>query len=134
VAMNLNSGNRIWTANEGAEGPVLVAGGSVFLVSDEARIVRLDAATGQQIWSRDLPFFKRDRARRHKAVFAYYGPVLAGGKLWVASDDGTIRGFNPETGDQVTSLDVPGGAASNMSVANGTMYVISGNGQLHAFR
>ncbi|MDJ0824963.1 MAG: PQQ-binding-like beta-propeller repeat protein [Rhodobacter sp.] len=134
VAMSLNSGARLWTANHGAYGPVWVAGGSVFLVSDAAELVRLDAETGQQIWARELPYFKRDRGRRRKAIYAYFGPVLAGGRLWLASDTGELVAHNPETGDPQATLDIPGGAASTMAFAGGTMYVISRNGQLHAYR
>jgi outer membrane protein assembly factor BamB len=134
VALSLSSGARIWTAEHGAYGPVQVAGGSVFLVSDQAELVRLDAATGQQIWAKDLPYFRRDRGKRRKAIFAHFGPVLAGGKLWLASDDGTLTAYDPATGAQGITVDLPGGAASGMSFAGGTMYVMSGNGQLHAFR
>ncbi len=134
VAMDVASGERLWTANDGAYGPVWVAGGSVFLVSDEAELVRLDAATGQVIWSNELPYFKRARLNRRKAIYAYYGPVLAGGNLWVASDDGTLTAFDPATGATRQRLDLPGGAASNVAVAGNTLYVVSENGQLHAFR
>lgn len=134
AAMSLNSGARLWTANHGAYGPVWVGGGSVFLVSDAAELVRLDAATGQEVWAKELPYFRRDRGRRRKAIFAYYGPVLAGGRLWLASDRGDLTAFNPETGAELARVEIPGGAASNMAFANGTMYVISENGQLHAYR
>lgn len=134
VAIDMDTGTRIWTADDGAYGPVWVAGGSVFLVSDEAELVRLDAGTGQTIWSQDLPYFKRTRASKRRGIYAYFGPVLAGGNLWVASDDGTLTAYDPATGDSRQVLDVPSGAATNIAVAGGTMYVVSENGQLHAFR
>lgn len=134
VAIDLNSGNRIWTARDGAYGPVAVAGNSVFLISDQSELIRLDAATGAEIWARELPYFRRDRARRSQAIFAHYGPVLAGGNLWVASDDGTLKSYDPATGDARNTIDLPGGAASSMAVAGGTMYVVSERGQLLAFR
>lgn len=134
VAIDLNSGKRIWTARDGAYGPVTVAGNSVFLISDQSELIRLNAETGAEIWSRELPYFKRDRARRAKAIFAHFGPVLAGGNLWVASDDGTLKSYDPVTGDARATIDLPGGAASSMAVAGGAMYVVSGRGQLLAFR
>lgn len=134
VAMDLRSGERLWTAEHGPYEPVWVAGNSVFLVSDEARLVRLDAATGETLWVTDLPYFRRDRARRRKGIFAHYGPVLAGGRLWVASDSGQLSGYNPETGQLVVSAQIPGGAASNLVVAGRTMYVVSAKGELVAFR
>ena len=134
VAMSLNSGNRIWTARHGAYGPVTVAGNSVFMISDQAELIRLDAATGEEVWTKELPYFRREKARRSRDIFAHYGPVLAGGNLWVASDDGTLKSCDPTDGSALGSIDIPGGAASSMAVAGGTMYVIGGRGQLHAFR
>lgn len=134
VALDLETGNRMWTADDGAYGPVWVAGDSVFLLSDEAELVRLDALTGETIWSKELPYFRRNRVNKRKAIYAYFGPVLAGGNLWVASDKGTLTGYDPATGAERLVLDVPGGAATNLAVAGGTMYVVSDNGQLHAFR
>lgn len=134
AAFDATTGQQLWQADEGALSPLWVAGGSVFLVSDENRLVRLDAATGESIWTRDLPFFTRDRLSKRKSTFAHYGPVLAGGRLLVASDDGQLRSFDPVTGDFIAGLDLPGGAARNPVVAGGTLYIVTENGQLHAFR
>lgn len=134
VALAANSGARLWTAEEGAMGTPVVAGGSVFVVSDAARLVRLDARTGATLWASDLPRFPSAKPRRRDEAFAHYGPVLAGGRLWVASSDGLIRGFNPESGALEASLDLPGGAASAPIAAQGTLYAVSRRGQLHAFR
>ncbi len=134
VALRLGTGERVWTVRDGAQGPVTVAGGSVFMISDLNELIRLDAATGERIWSRELKYFRNERARRHKAIHVHYGPVLAGGGLWVASSDGTVVSYNPETGARRHVIDIAGGAASSMAFADGTMYVISGRGKLHAYR
>lgn len=134
VALESASGKLIWSADEGALGPVLAVGGSLFLVSDEARLVRLDAATGAVIWAVDLPYFVKDKVKKRKEITAHYGPVLAGGRLVVASGDGLIRLFDPTDGTLVGTLDLPGGAAAQPALAGGTLYVVSAKGQLHAFR
>lgn len=135
VALKVSSGDRIWTANEGAYSPVWPADNSVFLVSDQAELVRLDRETGETIWTERLPYFTRDRLKRRSAVFTHYGPVLAGGLLRVASDDGLLRSFNPETGELVNSISIPGGgAASNPVVVDRTLYLVNTRGQLVAFR
>ena len=134
VAMEASSGERLWTAQDGAYSPVLPVGGSIFFVSDRNELIRLDAETGARIWGTELPLYTRERERRRQAVFTHFGPILAGGHLVVASGDGNIRFFDPESGAETGSLPIRGGAASHPIVVNGTLYVVSGDGRLHAFR
>ncbi len=134
VALRPSSGERLWTANEGAYSPVLPVGDSVFMLSEQGELLRLDRDTGARIWSVRLPYFVNDRIKRRQAVFAHYGPVLAGGRLLVASNDGLIRSYSPETGALVSTTEIRGGAASNPAIVNGVMYVVTENGQLAAFR
>ena len=134
VAMDAETGERKWTAEQGALGPVWPVGGSVFLVNDKNQLIRLDARNGEGIWAVDLPLFVKDRPRRQSAIFSHYGPILAGGRLVVASSDGLLRSFDPESGRLIHSVEIPGGASSNPVVAGGVLYVVGGKGQLHAFR
>ena len=134
VALEVANGDRIWTATEGAVGPVWPAGDSVFLVNDLSELIRLDDDTGAAIWRVELPGFEENRPLRQKTRFAHYGPILAGNRLIVASSDGMIRQFDPTSGALVGTVEIPGGAASNPVVANGTLYVVTGRGQLMAFR
>jgi outer membrane protein assembly factor BamB len=134
AALKTASGERIWTADEGAMNAPLVVGGSVFVVNDEAQLVRLDATTGEVVWAIDMPYFLKDKAKKRKAITAHFGPVLAGGHLIVVSDDGQMRIFNPEDGAMIGGAEIPGGAATAPALADGMLFVVSGNGQLHAFR
>jgi outer membrane protein assembly factor BamB len=134
AAIELGTGQTVWTAPKGALGPVTVAGGSVFLVSDQNDLVRLDASNGALVWSVPLPFFVDQRPRRREAIFAHYGPILAGGRLIVASSDGVLRVFDPANGALVGSLPLPAGAAAEPLVAGGTLYVLASDGTLNAFR
>lgn len=134
VALDVSSGARKWTVEEGPMSPVWVAGGAVFLVSEGNELVRLSAETGEYVWSVKLPFFVKSNPRRQKAVYAHYGPVLAGGRLYVASSDGLIRAFDPASGALIGQAEIAGGASSAPVFAGGVMYVVSGKGQLFAFR
>ena len=134
AAFDLATGERRWMAGEGAVSPVQVAGGSVFLISDQAQLMRLDAATGETIWATDLPYYLKDKVKRQRSIHVNLGPVLAGGKLMVVSSDGLVRSYDPATGAAIGQADLPGGAATDAIVAGSTLYVVSRNGQLHAFR
>lgn len=134
LALSSSGGAEIWSVVEGAMGPILAVGGSLFMVNDKGDLVRLDQATGARIWAQPMPFFENDNPRRQKAVTAHFGPVLAGGRLVVASGDGVLRFFSPTDGASLGTVALPGGAASQPALAGGVLYVVSAAGQLLAFR
>lgn len=134
VAMKASSGERIWTAREGAYSPVWPSGDSVFLVSDQNELLRLDRETGERIWGVELPYYTARKLRKRDEIYAHFGPILAGGRLVVASSDGLIRSYDPASGALVGTTALKGGAASAPVVVNGTLYVMTDKGQLAAFR
>ena len=134
AALSAQTGVRIWTADEGALNAPLVVGGSVFVVNDEARLVRLNAQTGAVIWAQAMPYYKDIKPKRFKGITAHYGPVLAGGRLVVASGDGSLRLFDPASGAIVGQAEIPSGAASAPALVGGMLVVMGQDGQLHAFR
>ena len=71
-------------------------------MSDVGALVRADAATGEIVWEVQLPEYFPNRGffgrgKPYRAV-PYYGPMLAGGRLWVAGADGLLRAFSPVDG------------------------------------
>lgn len=133
-ALSASTGETLWTAPEAALAPVLLVGGSVFLVDDEAKLVRLDAASGARVWSVEMPYFEATKPKKLKAITAHYGPVLAGGRIAVASGDGLLRFFSATDGTLTGTAQIPGGAAAQPALAGGMLLVVGADGQLHAFR
>ncbi|EAR52248.1 putative quinoprotein [Oceanicola granulosus HTCC2516] len=136
-ALDLETGETIWSVTEGALSPVVPVGDSVFLVNEVNQLVRLDAATGAPIWRQELPTFVEQRFslfRKPNRLHAHYGPVLAGGRLVVASSDGLLRFFDPVSGALTGQSELPGGATTNPVVAGGVLYVVNKDGELLAFR
>lgn len=134
AAFDAQSGLTRWNGREGAYSPVWPVGGNLFLISDIGELVRLDAASGDRIWGVALPYYTRDRESRRAEVHAHYGPVVAGGRVIVLSNDGLMRSFDPVSGAQVSEQALPRPAASNPAVVNGVLYFVSTDGQLHALR
>lgn len=134
VAFDLDSGERLWTTRHGAMDPVWPVGGSLFAVSDQSELLRIDASDGAIIWAAELPGFVKNKPRRRAAKFAHYGPVLAGGRVFVASNDGYLRAYAPEDGRLTAAIEVPHGATTQPTIAGRTLYVVNTKGQLLAFR
>ena len=133
-ALDLGSGKTIWTAREGAITPVWPVGGSLFVISDLNELLRLDASDGSRIWGVPLPNFVKSRPRRQSEIYAHHGPVVAGGRVLVASSDNALRSFDPASGALLGVTEIPGGATTAPVVAGGTLYIVSRKGQLLAFR
>ncbi|GAA3874594.1 PQQ-like beta-propeller repeat protein [Celeribacter arenosi] len=134
AAFDAQSGVRLWSAKEGAYSPAAVVGGSVFIVTDQNQLVRLRASDGARVWGVQMPLFTTDKPRRLKEVFAHFGPVAAGGRLWVASSDGVLRGFSPQSGALISQVSLPAPAASDPIVVGGVMYLLLSNGEIAALR
>ena len=96
--------------------------------------MRLDAGSGERIWGTRLPFFTKEVRRRSVEIVAHYGPVVAGGRVIVGSNDGVVRSYDPVSGELLSSVAVPGGVTTNPVVAGNTLYVVSAKGVLHALR
>ena len=126
------TGERNWTIAEGAFGPAWPVGGSVFLLSDHGALVRVDAATGELIWLTQLPEYFNERRRE---AIAHHGPLLAGGRLWVASSDGLLRAFSPNRRRARSApWRCPAARRRRRRIARGVMYVVTRDGRLHAFQ
>lgn len=134
AAFDMATGAQIWTARQGAANYVTAAGNAVFAINDQAQLVRLDASNGATVWTTPLPEFTDARIKKQDRVYAHFGPTLAGNRLYVASTDGLLRVFDPNSGALIGQSEIPGGSATTPVVAGQTLYVVSRDGQLIAYR
>jgi outer membrane protein assembly factor BamB len=134
AAIDLDTGLRLWTANQGSQDDIFVVGSSLFAVSDENNLIRVSKADAKLVWSTPLPQSTQASMLRRGKTFVHHGPILSGGRLLLASSDALIRQFDPANGDLIKIIEMPSGAASAPIVVGGTLYVLSTNGNLLAFR
>jgi outer membrane protein assembly factor BamB len=132
VAIDGRSGRRGWLRPTASDNPAWAIGGSLFVVSRNARLLRLTAATGEVIWAVDLPLYEDPEDR--DGVISYGGPVVADGRVYLTSSDDALLVFDAATGEQTDTVDLPGGSVTGPVIAGGTLYVLSDDGVLHAFR
>lgn len=132
VAIDGRNGRRGWTRDFGSRGAVWADAQTIYLVTDDAQLKRLSAQDGSTLWTTPLEEY-RDPDDREDAI-AYGGPVLAGGRLLVTSDEGALRLFDPATGAETGSVAVSGAAGLGPVVAGGTIYVVTSGGDLVALR
>ena len=132
VALELITGQRMWELNIAGIATPWVAGDWVFVVTDDAKLMAIARATGKIRWITQLPAFHN--AKSKSGPIDYTGPILAGGRLIVASSEGALMFVDPDRGAVQGQTELKAGVSLPPVVANNMLYVLDDNGQLHAFR
>jgi len=133
AAIDHRTGNRAWDVNIGGVNTPEVVGDAVYIVDNDARIVALTRTGGRIAWVKELQRLK-DPADRESAPVFWWGPLLAGGRLWLTNSLGELAAFSPEDGTELEKLEIGEPFFIPPIAADGVMYLISDNGRLIALR
>ncbi len=121
IATSREKGERLWTREiRGSQSP-WVAGDTVFAVDTTGKLVALNRKDGKARWVTALPGDAR-----------WSGPVLAGGRLWLASAKGLLVGVDAVTGSIATQTDIGTPVLITPVVAEGRLYVMTDKAKLIA--
>jgi outer membrane protein assembly factor BamB len=132
VALELNSGQRMWEQNIAGISTPWVAGEWVFVVTDEGKLIALNRASGRVRWITQLRRWENEKGK--KGPIFYYGPVLAGDRLIVASSQGALINADPASGAVQGQTSIGAGVSLQPVVAGSTLYILDDRGRLTAFR
>lgn len=132
VAIDLRSGARLWEQEIASLQTPWVAGDFVFVVTTEAQVICLARDTGRIRWVRQLPRYEDEERRRDSIEWS--GPVLASERLFVVSSRGDGVFVSPYDGETVDRVELPDGTSLPPVVAGGTIYVLTDDGDLVAYR
>ena len=132
ASYELVTGQRIWEINiAGISTPVSV-GEWVFVMTDEARLLCVARSSGKIRWISKLQRYNNEEKK--KGPISWYGPVLAGGRLIVASSRGSIWSISPAEGAASEVFDLNASVSLAPVVANNTLYILDDSGRISAFR
>jgi outer membrane protein assembly factor BamB len=132
VALELNTGQRIWEINIAGISTPWVAGEWIFVVTDQAQLLALARATGKVKWMTQLPRYRDEKDK--KGHISWVGPVLAGDRLILANSRGQITNVSPLDGSIQSTVETKEPISLPIVVAGSSLYVLHDNGQLTAWR
>jgi outer membrane protein assembly factor BamB len=132
VALELNTGQRLWEINAAGIATPWVAGDWVFVVTDDAQLLAIARSTGKVKWMSQLPRW-RDQEDK-EGPLNWVGPVLAGDRLILANNRGQIVNVNPADGRVQSTVETKMGISLPLVVANSTLYILHDEGTLTAWR
>lgn len=132
AAVDMRSGERVWEANIGSLYTPWIAGDYIFVVTVEAQVAALSIRDGKVRWVTELQRFIKPEKR--KGVVRWSGPVLAGDRLFLASSHGYLLTVSPYTGKILSGEKLSEGTVIPPIVVDGTMYLLTDDGKLTAYR
>ena len=132
VALDLNSGQRVWELNMAGIATPWVAGDWLFAVNDRAQLIAVQRSSGKIRWINQLPRWTKAKAKT--GPIFYVGPVLAGGRLVLAGSNGALINVEPANGSFQSRVDLKDGVRFQPVVAGSTLYLLTDSGRLVAYR
>lgn len=132
VSLELVTGQRLWEINVGGISTPWVAGEWVFVVTDDARLLCIARGSGKVRWATQLPRYRKEKKK--KDPITWTGPVLAGDRLIVASSEGQLVNVSPADGAVQTTTKAGGPVLLPPIVAEGTLFILTNDGRLTAWR
>lgn len=132
VSMELVTGQRLWEINVAGIATPWVSGEWVFVIDDQARLLCLARANGKVRWVSQLPRYRNDKKKNGPIIWT--GPILAGDRLIVGSSEGQLANINPANGALQSATKAGAPVYLPPIVANNTLYVLTNDGHLTAWR
>lgn len=132
VAIDAQTGMRVWTRDIGGSETPWIAGDSVFTLTNEGELVALSRETGAVRWVTQMKRYADPDER--KGLIIWHGPVLAGGRLFVVGTGGRVAEIDPAGGKLTGQWAVGRDVTQPPIVAGQTLYLLADDGTLLAYR
>ena len=132
VAIDLRSGNRIWDQDIGSVQTPWIAGDFLFVLTIDAQIIALSRKSGRIRWVQQLARFEDPEDRTDPVDWA--GPVLAGDRIIAVSSQGVAIAISPYDGHVIGQIELSDAVSISPIVANGTLFFLTDDAELLAYR
>ncbi len=132
VALDIATGQRLWEQNLAGIATPWIAGEWIFVVTDDSRLVCLSRANGKVRWISQLQQYKNEKKKSDP--YNWFGPVLAGERLWLTNSRGETVAVSAADGSVQTTIKGKEPFSLGPIVANQTMYTLDLKGRITAYR
>jgi outer membrane protein assembly factor BamB len=132
ACIDLRTGRRLWEKEIGGLQSPWIAGDYLYVVTNNSEVVALEAKTGRIVWVTQMQSWE-DEAE-HKGRIMWAGPVLVSDRLVVSSSTGKLVALSPYTGTVLGVDEAPDGVTISPAVAGGSLYFVTDDADLVAYR
>lgn len=132
AAINLNTGDRVWSRDIGGIQTPWVAGDFLYVTTTDGQLLCLERKDGKVKWIHQLQRWQNMKDKEDPIVWS--GPVLVSNRLILVSSDGYAISISPYTGKLLGRMTIPDGTYIPPVVADGTLYLLTNSAELVAMR
>ncbi|MCB1591314.1 MAG: PQQ-binding-like beta-propeller repeat protein [Alphaproteobacteria bacterium] len=132
IAFDETTGTRVWQREIGGSETPWVAGNFLFVLSNSQQLIALNIEDGGIVWITQLPRFENEKDR--SGPITWKAPVMGSGRLILAGTDGQKIEVNAADGKSVKSWKDGKTPAVPPIIASNTLFVLSVDGTLAAYR
>jgi outer membrane protein assembly factor BamB len=132
VALELNTGQRVWEINAAGISTPWVAGEWIFVVTDQAQLLCIARSSGKVRWMSQLRRYRSEKAKKNPIYWV--GPILAGDRLILANSMGHLTNVSVTDGSVLSTTNTGDVISLPPAVAGNTFYVLNEDGRLSAWR
>ncbi len=132
AAINLSTGNRVWSRDVGGIQTPWVAGDFLYVLTTDNQLLCLQRSDGRVKWIHQMQRWEDSESQ--KGAIVWSGPVLVSDRLILASSNGYAVSVSPYTGELLGRMEIPDGTYVAPVVANGMLYILTNSAELVALR
>jgi outer membrane protein assembly factor BamB len=132
AAIDLRTGDRAWEQEFGGMHSPWVAGDYIYVLSNGNELACLTRNEGKIRWVRQLPSYQNEKKKKDPISWA--GPVLGSDRLIVLSSAGDAISVSPYTGEPLGREEMSAGGYTQPVIADNSLYVLTDDANLSAYR
>lgn len=132
VALDIRTGRRLWERAISVGEMAWLAGDWLFVVTLDGVVAAMTTAEGRVAWTQQLDRWGDPEKLRDMILWA--GPVLAGGRLYLAGSNGKLAILDPLTGKILSQVGLSGPASLSPVPAGGALFIVTDDGTLTCYR
>ncbi len=132
VAIDERSGTRKWQKDISGSQTPWIAGNHIYVLSSDNQVIALNVITGSIIWIKELARFEDEKNRNNP--ISWGGPIMASGELILTGSHGYIAKLDAVSGKVTQMLKTKKNIQISPIIANDTLYLLSEDGTLMAYR
>ena len=128
TALDARSGLRNWEKEIGGKTTPLLSGNTLYVVTNDRDLLAVNKGNGNVLWSTPLDFGDSP------AEVVASSPIMLSGRLVVALSNGKVYTYNPQTGAQMSVVDLDAELNSSPIAADGYIVFVTAKAKLLVYK